>query len=100
MTGLVHADFSAVNSLSIVVRISLYLSMKERCQLHGRLVSCFLETNKNQGILFALAVSVVTYFLLSSFYFKILNMAKGHILGQTAIVSCTNSVSKLAKHHR
>jgi len=48
----VHANFSAPNSLSMEIRIPLSLSVQESYPLHERLISCFLDTNGDQSVLF------------------------------------------------
>ena len=67
------------------IRTPLYLSVQQSYPLHGRLISCFLDTNGGWSVLFCIGCS------LSCFYFKIINLAKGHILGQPPIVPNTNS---------
>lgn len=52
-----HVSFSAPNSLSMEIRIPLSLSVQERYPLHRRLISCFLDTNGGQDVLFVLADS-------------------------------------------
>lgn len=73
--------------------ISLPLSVQDRPLLHWRLISYFLGTAGGQCCFYIRC-------FLSSFSFKIINMAKGHILEQPPTVPYTNSGRDLAKHHR